>query len=232
MVLEKMQDNPPLSVRKAKDSDSNWGISTMMTLYSGVSDIFSHRCRFVLHEKQMDFEVVNIDPSNKLEDISAINPYGRVPVLADRDVILYDSNIINEYIDERFPHPQLMPPEPRFRAGARQLLKTIEDEIFSHIEQLEKKEEGPLLDEVRLHVRDRVVEMTALLQGHAYLLGDELSILDVAIAPLLCRLDEYGIVLPKSADPIKRYAQKVFNRPGFIDSLTPSEKMMINVTKL
>ena len=88
----------------------------MMNLYSGTTDPFSHRCRIVLFEKGMDFEVIDVDLYNKPEDIAVINPYNRVPVLVDRDLVLYESNIINEYIDERFPHPQLMPPDPIMRA--------------------------------------------------------------------------------------------------------------------
>jgi glutaredoxin len=91
----------------------------MMTLYSGITCPFSHRCRFVLYEKGMDFEIIDVDMMNKPEDIAVMNPYNRVPVLVERELILYESNIINEYIDERFPHPQLMPADPVMRARAR-----------------------------------------------------------------------------------------------------------------
>lgn len=94
--------------RVVRDAEYSWGVNTMMNLYSGTTDPFSHRCRIVLYEKGMDFQVIDVDLYNKPEDIAVINPYNRVPVLVDRDLILYDSNIINEYIDERFPHPQLM----------------------------------------------------------------------------------------------------------------------------
>jgi RNA polymerase-associated protein len=114
----------------------------MMNLYSGTTDPFSHRCRIVLFEKGMDFQVIDVDLFNKPEDIAVINPYNRVPVLVDRDLVLYEANIINEYIDERFPHPQLMPPDPIMRARARQLLHTFEQELFSHMEALEKNPEG------------------------------------------------------------------------------------------
>lgn len=124
--------------RVVRDAEYSWGVNTMMNLYSGTTDPFSHRCRIVLYEKGMDFQVIDVDLYNKPEDIAVINPYNRVPVLVDRDLILYDSNIINEYIDERFPHPQLMPPDPIMRARARQLLHTVESELFSHIEALEK----------------------------------------------------------------------------------------------
>ncbi|CAB1368500.1 glutathione S-transferase N-terminal domain-containing protein [Denitratisoma oestradiolicum] len=196
----------------------------MMNLYSGTTCPFSHRCRIVLYEKQMDFQVIDVDLFNKPEDIAVINPYNRVPVLVDRDLVLYEANIINEYIDERFPHPQLMPPDPQTRAKARQLLYTMEHELFSHIDSLEKNLKSA--EKSRAHVRDRLSELAPLFAKQKYLLGEEFSMLDVAVAPLLWRLDHYGIELPKVAAPLMKYAERIFSRQGFIDALTPSEKVM------
>ncbi len=197
----------------------------MMNLYSGTTDPFSHRCRIASCEKGMDFQVVDVDLFNKPEDIAVINPYNRVPVLVDRDLILYESNIINEYIDERFPHPQLMPPDPIMRAKARQLLHTLEQELFSHIEALEKNQKATA-DKARAHVRDQLMQLVPLFAKQKYMLGDEFSMLDVAIAPLLWRLEHYGIELPKTAAPLMKYAERIFTRQGFIDALTPSERAM------
>src|SRR5512146_1085655 len=130
--------NAPPVRKVVRDADYSWGTSTMMNLYSGTTDPFSHRCRIVLYEKQMDFQVIDVDLFNKPEDIAVINPYNRVPVLVDRDLVLYEANIINEYIDERFPHPQLMPPEPVMRARARLFLHRFENELFCHIQGLER----------------------------------------------------------------------------------------------
>ncbi|NJD33876.1 MAG: glutathione S-transferase [Betaproteobacteria bacterium] len=196
----------------------------MMNLYSGTTCPFSHRCRIVLYEKQMDFQVIDVDLFNKPEDIAVINPYNRVPVLVDRDLVLYESNIINEYIDERFPHPQLMPPDPQTRAKARQLLFTMEQELFSHIDALEKNLKSA--DKARLHMRDRLIELAPMFNKQKFLLGDDFSMLDVAIAPLLWRLDHYAIELPKTAAPLMKFAERIFSRQGFIDALTPTEKMM------
>ncbi len=196
----------------------------MMNLYSGTTCPFSHRCRIVLYEKQMDFQVIDVDLFNKPEDIAIINPYNRVPVLVDRDLVLYESNIINEYIDERFPHPQLMPPDPQTRAKARQLLFTMEHELFSHIDALEKNLKSA--DKARLHMRDRLIELAPMFNKQKFLLGDDFSMLDVAIAPLLWRLDHYAIELPKTAAPLMKFAERIFSRQGFIDALTPTEKMM------
>ncbi|MDO9596621.1 MAG: glutathione S-transferase N-terminal domain-containing protein [Azoarcus sp.] len=196
----------------------------MMNLYSGTTDPFSHRCRIVLFEKGMDFEVIDVDLYNKPEDIAIINPHNRVPVLVDRDLVLYESNIINEYIDERFPHPQLMPPDPIMRARARQLLHTFEHELFAHIAALEANQKGT--DKTRVHVRDHLTQLAPIFTKQKFMLGDEFSMLDVAIAPLLWRLEHYGIELPKTAAPMMKYAERIFSRQGFIDALTPSEKVM------
>ena len=112
-----------------------------MVLYSGTTCPFSQRCRFVLFEKGMDFEIRDVDLFNKPEDISVMNPYGQVPILVERDLILYESNIINEYIDERFPHPQLMPADPVMRARARLFLFNFERELFIYVHQLERRDQ-------------------------------------------------------------------------------------------
>ena len=196
----------------------------MMNLYSGSVDPFSHRCRIVLYEKGMDFEVTDVDLLDKQADVARINPYGRVPVLVDRELVLFEPNIINEYIDERFPHPQLMPPDPIMRARARQLLHTFEHELFAHLEALEANQKG--VDKNRGHVRDQLTQLAPIFTKQKFMLGDEFSMLDVAIAPLLWRLEHYGIELPKTAAPLMKYAERIFSRQGFIDALTPSEKVM------
>ena len=201
----------------------------MMVLYSGTTCPFSQRCRFVLYEKGMDFEVRDIDLFNKPEDISVMNPYGRVPILVERDLILYESNIINEYIDERFPHPQLMPADPVMRARTRLFLHNFEKELFVHVGVLEDRSarsDEKKLEIARRMIRDRLSQLAPLLIKNRYMLGEEFSMLDVTMAPLLWRLDHYGIELPKNAAPIQKYAERIFSRPAYIEALTPSEKVM------
>jgi RNA polymerase-associated protein len=201
----------------------------MMVLYSGTTCPFSQRCRFVLFEKGMDFEIRDIDLYNKPEDISIMNPYGQVPILVERDLVLYESNIINEYIDERFPHPQLMPADPVMRARTRLLLVNFEKELFVHIGVLEERVNKPdekRLEVARANIRDRLTQLAPTVLKNKYMLGEEFSMLDVAIAPLLWRLDHYGIELPKNAAPLQKYAERIFSRPAYIEALTPSEKVM------
>ena len=201
----------------------------MMVLYSGTTCPFSQRCRLVLFEKGMDFEVRDVDLFNKPDDISTMNPYGQVPILVERELILYESNIINEYIDERFPHPQLMPADPLMRARARLMLFNFEKELFVHVHVLENdrnKANDKAQEKARNEIRDRLTTLAPLFLKNKYMLGDEFSMLDVAIAPLLWRLDHYGIELSKTAAPLMKYAERIFSRPAYIEALTPSEKVM------
>ncbi len=197
----------------------------MMRLYSGTVCPYSHRCRIVLHEKGMDFEVIDVDLMHKSEDVATINPYGKVPVLVERDLVLYEANIINEYIDERFPHPQLMPPDPVMRGRARLFLHRFEQEIYSQVDQIEHGV-AKSADKARAVIRDNLTQLSHILTQQKFLLGDEFSMLDVAIAPLLWRLEHYGIQMGKDSAPLMKYAERLFSRQGFIDALTASERAM------
>ena len=201
----------------------------MMVLYSGTTCPFSQRCRLVLFEKGMDFEIRDVDLFNKPEDISTMNPYGQVPILVERELVLYESNIINEYIDERFPHPQLMPADPLMRARARLMLFNFEKELFVHVNSLENEKSRSAEknhEKARNEIRDRLTTLAPLFLKNKYMLGEEFSMLDVAIAPLLWRLDHYGVELSKTAAPLMKYAERIFSRPAYIEALTPSEKVM------
>jgi len=197
----------------------------MMKLYSGSVDPFSHRCRIVLFEKGMDFEVIDVDLANKTEDLAVLNPYGSVPVLVERDLVLSEANIINEYIDERFPHPQLMPADPVMRARARLFLYSFEQDLFSHVKALESSDEA-VAAKARKTVRDNLTQLVPIFSRQEYLLGDEYSMLDVAVTPLLWRLEHYGIQMPSQAAPLLKYAERLFARPLYAEAMTPSEKVM------
>ncbi|MEN9457074.1 MAG: hypothetical protein RL210_2593 [Pseudomonadota bacterium] len=199
----------------------------MMTLYSGTTCPFSHRCRIVLFEKGMDFQINDVDIHDKPEDLAVMNPYNEVPVLVERDLILHEANIINEYIDERFPHPQLMPADPVMRARARLFLFRFEQELFVHVRTLEnaassKKDQ----EKARSAIRDNLTQIAPVFTKQKFMLGDEFSMLDVAVAPLLWRLEHYGIEFAKPNPNLMKYAERLFSRQAFIDSLTPNEKAM------
>ena len=196
-----------------------------MKLYSSPTSPFSHRCRIMLHEKGMDFELIDVDPHTMPGDLAIPEPYKSLPMLVQRDLVLYESNIINEYIDTRLPHPNLMPVEPAMRARARLLLYHFERELFCHIDAVEQND-PEIAEKGRAAIRDNLTLIAPVLAKQKYILGNEFSILDVAIVPLLWRLDHYKIPLPKQASPLLGFAERLFSRPTFIDSLTASEKAM------
>ena len=197
----------------------------MMKLYSNSVDPFSHRCRIVLFEKGMDFDVIDVDVLNKPEDLTVLSPYSDFPVLVERDLVLTDANIINEYIDERFPHPQLMPPDPVMRARARLFLKDFENQLFSYMHDLESSDDAKV-ENARKIVTDVLIQISPILGKQAYLLHDEYSMLDVAMAPLLWRLEHYNINLPTNCAPLTKYAEKLFERQFFNEAMSPAENAM------
>lgn len=198
----------------------------MMVLYSGMTCPFSHSCRFVLYEKGCEFEIQDIDMYQPM-DVTPYNPYGEVPILRERDLTLYQADVINNYIDERFPHPQLMPPDPMQRARARLFSYVLNREVFSHVRLLENRNASEEIhNAARNKLRDQLTVIGTRLNAGAYLLGDEFTLLDVSLAPVLWRLDHYGIELPRTAAPLMTYGERLFSRPAFIDSMTPSERVM------
>ena len=147
-------------------------------------------------------------------------------MLVERDLVLHESNIINEYIDERFPHPQLMPADPVMRARARLFLHRFEKELFFHIDALEGNNQKQLREGARPRPRQRCCRSRPVFAKHKHMLGEDYSMLDVAITPLLWRLDYYGIQMPKQAAPLMKYAERLFARPAFSEALTSAERGM------
>ena len=198
----------------------------MMVLYSGMTCPFSHSCRFVLYEKGCEFEIQDIDMFQPI-DVSSLNPYGEVPILQERDLVLYQADVINTYIDERFPHPQLMPPDPLQRARARLFAYILNCEVFPYVRTIENRN---ATDEQRLFARNKLRDQLTLigmrLAQSKYLMGDDFTLLDVSLAPVLWRLEHYGIEMPETAAPLMTYAERLFSRPAFIESMTPSERVM------
>ncbi len=198
---------------------------SVMALYvdSGPS---SHRTRIVLHEKDIECQVVEIDPRKKPRELAEHNPYNTVPTMVDRDLVLYDSHIINEYLDERLPHPPLMPVDPVSRAKARLMLLRFEREWYSAIHTLEGGDKRTAT-RVRTAIRDGLTVISPVFKNHPYVLGDEFSLVDCTLAPILWRLDLYDIELPRQAKPILDYAQdRLFKRHSFKLSLTEQERAM------
>ncbi|MDJ0699676.1 MAG: glutathione S-transferase N-terminal domain-containing protein [Woeseiaceae bacterium] len=199
---------------------------SVMTLFSRPTDIHSHRTRLVLAEKNINIEIANVQGAELPEDLMDLNPYHTVPTLVDRDLTLYDSRVIIEYLDERFPHPPLMPVDPVTRAQFRLALFRIETDWYSLAEEAEATSDGRLSAKSRKLLRESILQSTELFGARTYFLSEEFSLVDCTIAPLLWRLPVYGIELGPEAAPIEEYMKRVFARRSFQQSLTELEQEM------
>ena len=198
----------------------------LMTLYSKSTCIHSHRTRLVLAEKNINIEIKNIDGPDLPEDLMDLNPYHTVPTLVDRDLILYDSRVIIEYLDERFPHPPLMPVDPVTRAQFRLALFRLESDWYPFAEKFEIDNERKLASKSRKILKESILASIGLFAAKQYFLSDDFSLVDCSIAPILWRLPVYGIDLGSQAGPIQQYMQRVFSRRSFQESLTEFEQEM------
>jgi stringent starvation protein A len=197
-----------------------------MTLFSRPDDPYSHRTRLVLGEKGIAVEIIDVDAGNLPEDLLDLNPYHSAPTLVDRDLVLYDSRVIIEYLDERFPHPPLMPVDPVSRAQFRLALFRIEKDWYDLVPQIEDTNDRRIGQRARRILRDSVLASADVFRARTYFLSDEFSLVDATIAPILWRLTHWGIDLPAQAQPIERYASLVFARPAFVHSLSDAEREM------
>lgn len=199
---------------------------SVMTLFSKPTCIHSHRTRLVLAEKNINIEIVNVDGPDLPEDLMDLNPYHTVPTLVDRDLVLYDSRVIIEYLDERFPHPPLMPVDPVTRAQFRLALFRIETDWYELAEQFDAEGENKLPAKSRKMLRESVLASVELFAAKQFFLSDEFSLVDCSIAPILWRLPVYGIELGSQSAAIEAYMKRVFERRSFQASLTELEQEM------
>ncbi len=196
---------------------------SIMTLYSSAADIFSHRVRIVLAEKGVSADIACIDSTEKLEDLLELNPSGTTPTLVDRDLVLYDANIIIEYLDERFPHPPLMPVYPVARAKTRLMIHHIDHQWGDLIRKIEKGKAAEAQAATK-QLREYVIKLVPILNHANFFLNEEFSLVDCCLMPILWRLPSWGITLPPEAKIIYKYAQRMFARESFQASLTETEQ--------
>ncbi len=194
-----------------------------MTLYSDPNCAQSHRVRIVLGEKDLVFNVVNVNQSDNNEDLIALNPNNSTPTFVDRNLVLYESRVIMEYLDERFPHPPLMPVDPVIRAKTRMVLHYIEKDLYGLLDDLKSSGEKKS-SAAKLKLKENLMLSLNFLQGSKFFLSDDFSIIDCSIAPILWRLPEYGVELPKSGKPILKYADRIFERQSFSENLSEQEE--------
>ncbi|MAR77404.1 MAG: stringent starvation protein A [Gammaproteobacteria bacterium] len=198
-----------------------------MTLYSDPSSAQSHRVRIVLGEKDLVFNVENVAHGENNEDLIALNPNNTTPTFVDRNLVLYESRVIMEYLDERFPHPPLMPVDPVVRAKTRMVLHYIEKDLYGLLEDIKSSGEKKS-SAAKENLKNNLLLSLDFLQGKKYFLSDDFSIVDCSMAPILWRLPEYEIELPKSAAPILKYADRLFQRGSFIENLSEQEEEIRN----
>lgn len=195
-----------------------------MTLFSSDASPRCHMVRIVLAEKGINYDVQAVDLVDTPEDLKDLNPYNEVPTLVDRDLVLYQHQVIMEYLDERFPHPPLMPVDPVSRSRNRLMLYRIERDWYSLADRIIAAEDTA--DSARKELRDSLLSAMPIFDSKPFFMSDELSLIDCAIMPLLWRLDHYGIDLPGNAKPLGKYMEQMFKRNAFKASLSETERDM------
>jgi len=196
-----------------------------MTLFSDPHGIHDHRTRIVLAEKHVTIDIIDVDPLDPHEDVIDLNPYGTTPLLVDRNLSLYESGIIMEYLDERFPHPPLLPVDPVARAESRMLAYRVEKDWYSLANTILSG--GRAAIQARKELKDSLTVSAPIFDAKPYFMSDDYSLVDASIAPLLWRLPIYGIeFVGKTAKSVNTYAANLFKREAFIASLTEFEREM------
>jgi len=196
---------------------------SVMTLYSDPLDIYSHQVRIVLAEKGVNVDVVQVNSSNPPEDLANLNPYNTLPVLVDRDLVLYEPLIMMEYLDERFPHPPLLPVYPIARARSRLTMHRIERDWYSIMRTIETGT-GTEKTQAKKELLESLLGLIPVFEDTPYFLSEEFTLIDCCLAPLLWRLPHLGIRLPPVAKSIKKYTDRVFARESVKVSLSDAER--------
>jgi len=197
---------------------------TVLTLYTNADGIQCHRVRLILAAKGVTYEREMVDPANPPEDLVEINPYGDMPTLAERDMVLYDTAVVCEYLDERYPHPPLMPIDPLSRARLRLAAARIEYDWLPLIDTI--NEGGRPADTARRHLREQLLTSVPLFKASRFFLNPEMSLADCLVAPVIWRLPMLGVDLGREGKPIVDYGERIFHSQGFARSLTDAERAM------
>ncbi len=198
---------------------------SVMVLYSDSISPAGHCARLVLAEKDINVEINFIEDGERPDALIEINPYSSVLTLIDRDLVLYDEQIIMEYLDERFPHPPLLPVDPVVRAGNRQLRFRVLKDLYSLIEDIESSDNAKSSN-AQKNMKDNLTSIAPAFAQKPFFMSDEYTLVDCCMAPLLWRLPEYGVKLPASAKPVEQYAERLFERDAFQSSLSNAEREM------
>ena len=199
-----------------------------MTFFSDARDHYSHRVRMVLAEKGVAVEIIDVDPSHKPEDLADINPYNSLPTLLDRELVLYEANVIMEYLDERFPHPPLLPVYPVQRALSRLWITRVEKEWSVRLDILMAgKGRETVITKARKDLRESIISIAPIFAEKPFFMNEDFTLVDCCVVPVLWRLKHVGISLPeRSTRPLQKYMQMIFERESFRRSLSETELEM------
>ena len=200
---------------------------SVMTLYSGSDDIYSHQVRIVLAEKGVNFDAIEVVGNQQPpEDLIDLNPYNTVPTLVDRELVLFEAPIIMEYLDERFPHPPLMPVYPVARARARLMMHRVEKDWYSLMKNILNGKEKEA-EKARKELTESLLTLAPVFSETPFFLSEEFSLIDCCLAPLMWRLPAMGITLSgRGAKEVSSYMTLLFERDSFQASLTDAEREM------
>jgi RNA polymerase-associated protein len=198
-----------------------------MTLFSDPTCPYCHRVRMVIAEKRINIEIVDVDAQSPPSELLEHNPYGTVPTLVDRDLRLYESLILMEYLDERFPHPPLLPVDPVGRASARLFMYRIDRDWYDPMRVI-LTGDTKAANQARKALVESLVAVAPIFAAHRFFMSDEFSLVDCCVAPLLWRLPVLKVDLPASANAITGYAARMFEWPSFRNSLTEAEREMVS----
>lgn len=196
---------------------------SIMTLYADAADPLGHSVRLVLTEKDINVDIQFIDEDNKPEDLNDLNPYDSLLTLIDRDLVLYDPQIMMEYLDERYPHPPLMPVDPVARANNRQFRYRIVRDLYALADEITGDNDIAAAN-ARKSLRDNLMAIAPVFGQYPFFMSEEFSLVDLCMAPLLWRLPVYGLKLGAPAKALTKYGDKLFDRPAFRDSLSAIEQ--------
>lgn len=196
---------------------------TIMSLFSDIDDVYSHQVRIVLSEKGVNVEILAVKQADPSTDLLSVNPYGTVPTLIDRELVLYEPRIIMEYLDERFPHPPLLPVYPVARAETRKMMHRIEHDWYYLMNHILKDNNA---EQARQNLFESLTSLDPIFADKPYFLSDEFSLLDCALAPLLWRLPRLGIEIAPEFKGLIAYMQRLFKRDSFQTSLTDAERQL------
>ena len=197
---------------------------SVMILYSEPDDIYCHRVRMVLAEKGVNVEIVDVNMDDKPEDLAQLNPYNSVPTLVDRDLVIYESRIIMEYLDERFPHPPLMPVYPVARAKNRQIMHRIDKEMYSQLHRIYDAVDDNERDTARSRLKEMMMGLEPLFAQNDFFLSDEYSMVDCCLSALIWRLPSLLVDIPESCKNFHQYCARVFERGPFKEGMSDAER--------